>query len=137
MESTLPESSIRERRVLVVDDRVESAEQLGVLLNLAGYEARLTCSALDALSVAKAFLPQVVLMDIGLPGMDGYDLASLLRAQPELEGCRFIAVTGRSGEAAVARSVAARFEAHLTKPVHAEHLLDVIARHRLGKQHRP
>jgi len=114
-------------RVLIVDDNREAAKHLGILLELGAYETRIAYSALEALAVAKLFRPQVALIDIHLFGMNGYDLVSLLRVQPELAGCRYIAVTGCSGPLAVARSVTARFAAHVTKPVIAEDLLAAIA----------
>jgi len=115
------------RRVLVVDDNVDGAATLGALLELGGHDTRIAHSALDALSIAKGFRPHVALIDIRLLGMNGYDLVSLLRAQKELDGCRYIAVTACSGAPALARSMAARFEAHFTKPVSAAALLAAIA----------
>lgn len=101
--------------------------QLGMLLELGAYETQIAHSALEALAVAKLFRPQVALIDIHLFGMNGYDLVSLLRVQPELAGCRYIAVTGCAGPVAVARSVTARFAAHITKPVSADELFAAIA----------
>jgi CheY-like chemotaxis protein len=126
-----PASEVRElesaRRVLVVDDNRDAAKHLGMLLALGGHDTRTAHSALEALAVAKMFRPHVALIDIHLSGMSGYDLVSLLRVQHELEGCRYIAVTGYSGAIAIARSVAARFEAHFTKPVCADDLLAAIS----------
>jgi CheY-like chemotaxis protein len=115
------------RRVLVVDDNRDAAKHLGILLALAGHDTRITHSALEALAVAKMFRPQVALVDIQLFGMSGYDLVSLLRVQHELDGCRYMAVTGCSGASAIARSLAARFDAHFTKPIGADDLLAAIA----------
>jgi CheY-like chemotaxis protein len=126
-----PPSGVRQpqpaQRVLVIDDNADAAELLRTVVGRAGYEVRLAGSARDALAAAGEFRPHVALIDIGLPDMDGYKLAKLLRAQPELEGCRFIAVTGHKSPSAVARSIAAGFEAHLSKPVTADVLLTVIA----------
>jgi two-component system, sensor histidine kinase len=115
------------QRVLVVDDSADTAELLRALVERAGYVPRIASSARDALASAAEFRPDVALIDIGLPDMDGYKLTKLLREQPELSACRFIAVTGHTSASAVARSIAAGFEAHLGKPVTAEVLLSVIA----------
>ena len=115
------------QRVLVVDDSADTAELLRTVVERAGYEPRIASSARDALAAAQEFRPHVALIDIGLPDMDGYKLTKLLRAQPELQSCRFIAVTGHTSPSAVARSIAAGFEAHLSKPVTADVLLAVIA----------
>jgi len=125
-----PESA---QRVLVVDDNADTAELLRTVVERAGYDVQSASSAREALAVAGEFRPQVALIDIGLPDMDGYKLAKLLRAQPELEGCRLIAVTGHKSAGAVARSIAAGFEAHLSKPVTADVLLTVIAQRRLSE----
>jgi len=116
----------RSCRVLVVDDDQDSAELLGTVLGRAGFEARLTSNAHHALAEAENFGPQIALIDIGLPDMDGFRLTKLLRAQPKLKSCRFIAVTGHTSPSAVARSIAAGFEAHLSKPVDVADLLAII-----------
>ena len=117
-------------RVLVVDDDADSAELLETALGRAGYELCLASSARRALLAAAEFRPHIALIDIGLPDMDGFKLAKLLRAQPELERCRFIAVTGHTSASAIARSIAAGFEAHLSKPLNVEDLFAVIAQDR-------
>lgn len=123
-------------RVLVVDDDVDSAELLRIVLGRAGYEPRLANNARGALTAAAEFRPQIALIDIGLPDMDGFRLAKLLREQPELASCRFIAVTGHTSPSAIARSIAAGFEAHLSKPLDVDDLLTVIAQSGSGS-HRP
>jgi len=122
-----PRESVSAQRVLVVDDSADTAELLRTVVERAGYVPRIASSARDALAAAAEFRPHVALIDIGLPDMDGYKLTKLLRAQPELSACRFIAVTGHTSPSAVARSIAAGFEAHLSKPVIADVLLAVIA----------
>jgi CheY-like chemotaxis protein len=113
--------------VLVVDDDADSAELLATVLGRAGYEPRMANNARGALTAAAEFRPQIALIDIGLPDMDGFRLAKLLRAQPELEHCRLIAVTGHTSPSAIARSIAAGFEAHLSKPLNMDDLLLAIA----------
>jgi len=114
------------KRVLVVDDDDDTGELIELLLQSAGHQPHLVDSALAALAVATVFCPHVALIDIGLPDMDGYELCRLLRARPELAGCHFIAVTGYSSPQAVAQSLAAGFERHLTKPVDYDVLLAAV-----------
>lgn len=114
------------RRVLVVDDHTDSAELIGMILERAGHQAKIVSNALDAPAVALSFLPHVALIDIQMPEMNGYDLARALRSQPELKGCRLIAVSGQPGEKAIARSVAAGFEAVWAKPISAEDVLALV-----------
>jgi CheY-like chemotaxis protein len=115
------------QRVLVVDDNPDASELLSLLLERAGHQTLVVGSARDALAAASEFRPHVALIDIGLPDMDGYKLTNLLRAQPALQHCRFIAVTGHKSASAVARSIAAGFEAHLSKPISTSEILSVIA----------
>ncbi len=117
-------------RVLVVDDNRDIAETFALLLEEAGHQVRLAFDGVQALAEAKAFVPQVALLDIGLPGMDGYEVAKHLREQPQLAGIVLIAITGYGGLAARERSKAAGFDEHLTKPVSFETLEALIASHR-------
>jgi two-component system CheB/CheR fusion protein len=114
------------RRVLVVDDNVDAADSLGLLLRLSGQETRMAYDGPTALLVAEAFRPQLVLLDIGMPGMDGYEVARRLRGLPVLEGVVLVAVTGWGQEEDRLRSRAAGFDDHLVKPadpVALQHLL--------------
>ena len=129
MDSLPPPSTIRElmaRRVLVVEDDADSAELLGFLLEHAGYQATVVRSAAAALETALAFQPHVALIDIGLPGVNGYELAALFIEQPLLRECRLVATTGHSGRDAVARSLAAGFHEHLTKPLDRDAVLAAV-----------
>ena len=119
--------SSKSQTVLVVDDKQDEGDLLGILVQLAGHHARVVASASDALAIASELRPDVALIDIGLPDMNGYQLTQALRALPHLDRCRFIAVTGHSSLSAIARSIAAGFETHLTKPVDVDDLLKVIA----------
>ncbi len=116
-----PASGIRDiaskQRVLVVDDDLDSAELLGVLLERAGYDHRIARDSAAALAAALALVPHVALIDIGRPGMDGCQLLSAMRAEPVLANCRFVAVTGYSVEDLESRGDAAGFHAHLRKPI--------------------
>jgi CheY-like chemotaxis protein len=103
-------------RVLVVEDSVDAAEILGELLGVWGHEVRLAHDGASALSVAREFRPQVILLDIGLPDMDGYAVAHGLRDQG-LAGNLLVALTGYGEAQDRARARQAGFDRHLTKPV--------------------
>lgn len=108
------------KRVLVVDDNVDGAELLVTLLQLDGHTARQAHDGPAALRVAAELRPEVAFLDIGMPGMDGYELARRLRAMPELAGLVLVAVTGWGQEEDRRRSREAGFDHHLTKPVAVE-----------------
>lgn len=105
------------RRVLVVDDNRDAAESLAVLLSLMGHETRTAYDGPGGLEAAAGFRPDVALLDLGLPGMSGYEMARAMRVTPGLEGVVLIAVTGWGEEAARLRSREAGFRHHLVKPV--------------------
>jgi PAS domain S-box-containing protein len=108
-------------RILVVDDSIDAAEMLAAALSLKGYNTRVAFDGPAALRIAAEFRPAVVFLDIGLPVMDGYELARRLRAGG-LDRCRLIALTGYGQEQDHARSREAGFDAHLVKPVDLERL---------------
>jgi CheY-like chemotaxis protein/two-component sensor histidine kinase len=105
------------RRVLVVDDNVDAAESTAVLLRLAGHEVKTVYDGPAAIEAARDFQPQVALVDIGLPGMTGHEVARQLRSRPELAGLILAAVTGYGQDEDKRRSQEAGFEVHLTKPL--------------------
>jgi PAS domain S-box-containing protein len=108
-------SSPPTRRILIVDDNQDSADSLAMLLELEGHHVRAVYSATDALEQVSVFAPQIVLLDIGLPGMNGYDVAQKINAMPHPP--RLIAVSGYAQREDKERSAAAGFSAHLVKPV--------------------
>jgi PAS domain S-box-containing protein len=114
------------RRVLVVDDNVDAAESMAMLLRLAGHDVRVAYNGPEALAVAEGSHPEVVLLDIGLPGMSGYDVAQQWRQQPAFRDTVLIAVTGYGQEDDRRRSHEAGFDYHLTKPVDADGLRRVL-----------
>ncbi len=114
------------RRVLVVDDNRDSADGLATLLSLEGHHVTTAHDGPSALEKAHRFLPDIVLLDIGLPGMDGYEVARRMRASPDLRTSRLVAVTGYGGEADRLRSEEAGFYDHLVKPVDALALQELL-----------
>jgi PAS domain S-box-containing protein len=116
------------RRVLVVDDNEDVAHSLALLLQIKGHEVRTAHDGLTALNVAGEFLPEVVLLDIGLPTMDGYEVARRLRQQTGLENVVLVAVTGYGQEEDRRRAEEAGFDAHLTKPAEPAALQRLLAR---------
>jgi CheY-like chemotaxis protein len=114
-------------RVLVVEDQPDAAATLVMLLCVWGYEVQAAHDGLSALAVAQAFSPDVVLLDIGLPGMDGWQVAERLRQQPTIKRPHLIAVTGYGQDADRRRSQDAGIELHLVKPVDPDELRQVLA----------
>ncbi len=114
------------RRILVVDDNHDVADSLGFLLELDGHQVFIVYEAEAALSIASTVLPDVILLDIGLPGMDGYAVAKLLRQDSTLEKTLIIALTGYGKPDDKQKSLAAGFDAHLTKPINIDILTKLI-----------
>jgi len=113
-------------RVLIVDDNVDAAEMLGHWLVEAGHEVKVAHDAAAALQVVAGFAPHVALLDIGLPVLDGYELAPRLRRELNGRACRLIALSGYGQEADRARSEQAGFDQHLVKPVQPQALLALL-----------
>jgi CheY-like chemotaxis protein len=114
-------------RVLVVDDNPDIARSCSLLLRLTGHDVRTASDGLSAVEEARAFRPDVAVLDIGLPGIDGYEVARRFRGEPALRATRLIAVSGYDASMYPARSLVARFDHHLTKPVDWDALLALIA----------
>jgi len=104
-------------RILVVDDSVDGAEMLAAALSAKGYKTQVAFDAPAALRIAAEFRPAIAFLDIGLPVMDGYELAACLRGLPELNGIKLFAVTGYGQESDRQRTREAGFDRHFTKPV--------------------
>jgi CheY-like chemotaxis protein len=104
-------------RVLVVDDNADAASMLSMLVELQGHTTASAHSGPEALHVADRFHPDVVLLDIGLPGLDGYHIARELRRRPGGGGLVLAALTGWSSDEDKRRTREAGFDLHLTKPV--------------------
>lgn len=113
-------------RVLIVDDHVDAAESLGLLVRWAGFEVRVAHDGPSALDVADAFRPSVALLDLSMPGMDGYEVARRLRERSDGAGLRLIAVTGSNERQDRERVRAAGFAHHVVKPVEIERLTSLL-----------
>jgi PAS domain S-box-containing protein len=106
----------RQFRLLVVDDNTDAAEMLGAMMELQGHVTRIASNGVDALRIAPEFHPQIVFLDIGMPGMNGYETATAFRKIPGFEKVILVALTGWGDENDRARSKLAGFDFHLTKP---------------------
>ena len=114
---------VSRRRVLIVDDNLEAAEMLATLLEAHGYDTSVAGDGPSALAIAPVFKPEVALLDIGLPVMDGYELARRLRSIAGFASTRLVAITGY-GQATDRRSSReAGFDEHLVKPVNVDRLI--------------
>jgi CheY-like chemotaxis protein len=120
----LPSVSLR---VLVVDDNQDAAESLGMMLSLVGSEVRIAHDGHEAIEAAGDFRPDAVLLDIGLPGLDGYHVAEAIRGRPWGKSMVLVAVTGWGQEKDKNASHAAGFDHHLVKPVDPDALLRLLA----------
>jgi len=110
------------RRYLVVDDNEDAAEALGLLLEMSGHVVRMVHSGHLAIAAAREFHPDVMLLDVGLPGMDGYEVVRQFRASPDLAQLMIIATTGYGRAEDRARCLAAGFNHHLVKPLDVDEI---------------
>lgn len=125
------------QRVLVVDDNRDAADLLGNLLADLGHDVLVAYDGADALRRAPAFDPAIALLDIGMPGMNGYELAAELRRTPSTAGMLLIAITGWGQDEDRRRAFASGFDAHLTKPADLDRITALIAEHRPAEAPRP
>ena len=115
-------------KVLVVDDNVDAALTLSMILEASGHVTRVAHDGYGALEAAREFRPRVAFLDIGMPGMSGYDTARAIRAMEELDGVVLVALTGWGAESDRQRSSEAGFNHHLTKPVQLAVVEELLAR---------
>ena len=116
------------QRILVADDNHDAADAAErCCCDLAGHDVRTVHDGLEALGVGEAFRPDVVLLDLGMPKLDGYEVARHIRARPWGEGIRLIALTGWGQPQDRARSAEAGFDVHLVKPVAEADLFQALA----------
>ncbi|HYG68147.1 MAG TPA: hybrid sensor histidine kinase/response regulator, partial [Anaeromyxobacteraceae bacterium] len=123
-----PPAALRPRRIFVIEDNVDGAESLRAVLELDGHTVEVAHDGAVGIERSRGFRPEVVLCDIGLPGMSGYEVAGAFRADPALRGAFLIALTGYALPGDQRRATDAGFDAHLAKPTSVEHLRSAIAR---------
>ena len=111
---------VRRRRYLIVDDNVDSAESLRLLLEMRGHKAHVVHDGRFAAEAAREFEPDIVLLDIGLPGMDGYQVVRQFRSAPDLATLMIVATTGYGRLEDKLRCLAAGFDQHIAKPLDVE-----------------
>ena len=116
------------RRILVVDDNIDNAETLGLLLRLGGHQVKTAYSGPSALEAARLERPEIVMLDIGMPGMDGLEVARRLREEIGLKDVLLVAMTGYGQDEDRRRTEGAGFNTHLVKPVDLERLNSIFAR---------
>lgn len=113
--------------VLIVDDNIDSSATTAILLGAYGHKTYTAGNAQEALTAARAHKPDVILLDLGLPGMNGYEIARALRSEPAFIGTKLIAVTGYGSEKDRERTKEAGFNHHVVKPANIDHLLALIS----------
>lgn len=116
-------------RILIVDDNVEGGQLLRALLAQRGHDVTVAVSGEEAVRVAKDILPHIGLLDIGMPGMDGYALAEHFRHDPLHSSMFLVAVTGWAQEEDKRRAIEVGFDAHVTKPADPDELNQLLLRH--------
>jgi signal transduction histidine kinase len=121
------------RRILVVDDNVDSARSMALLLQAFGHEASTANGGQEALDAAESNPPDAIVLDLGMPGVDGYEVARRVRERPWGKGVLLVALTGWGQQEARERSRTAGFDAHLVKPVEIDALLRIVQRAPEGK----
>jgi len=114
------------RRILVADDNRDAAESLALLLKLEGHDVTVVHDGREALAAFDALEPEVALLDIGMPELNGYEVAKIVRQRPSASSVTLIALTGWGQDNDKARALAAGFDHHFTKPVEPERLMDVL-----------
>jgi CheY-like chemotaxis protein len=118
--------TIAAHRLMVVDDNRDAADSLALLLRLQGHEVAVAHSGESALETAESFRPEMIFLDIGMPGMDGYEVALEMRKRPELRGTLLTALTGWGQPEDRRRTLEAGFDYHLIKPAEPTALSQIL-----------
>jgi CheY-like chemotaxis protein len=116
------------RRVLVVDDNPDAAVSLTLVIREMGHVAEWAMDGVAALDVARRLRPEIVFLDLALPGIDGYEVAERLKREPGMDGVRIIAMTGSGSEQDRKRTLEGGFELHIVKPLDPRFLDSLLAR---------
>jgi len=131
MNPTPPENTSADpstsRRILVVEDNRDSADSLAMLLNLSGHATEVAYDGLAALDAAERFRPDVILLDIGLPKLNGLETCRQIRERPWGKDVLMVALTGWGQEKDQRQSKEAGFDVHVVKPLHPQHILKLLA----------
>jgi CheY-like chemotaxis protein len=114
------------QRVLVIDDDPDGAEMVAEMLEALGYQSKFALNGPSAIALAKVFLPQVILLDLSLPEMDGYEVARQLRREAVLAAVKIVAVTGWSGPEREKKARDAGFDHYLIKPIQLSALKPIL-----------
>ena len=125
--ASVPAECAKKLRIVVVDDNRDVASSLAILLELMGHEVRLAHDGETAIHLADEFRPQTMLLDLGMPGVDGYEACRRIRKQAWSKDMRLIAVTGWGQDEDRRKSASAGFDGHLVKPVSPERLVELLA----------
>jgi CheY-like chemotaxis protein len=120
------ESPALKRRILVADDNRDVVESFQMMLRILGHEVQTALDGLEAIEKAEQFRPDVIVLDVGMPMLDGYETASRIRQRPWSRDVVLIAVTGWGNEKDKLKSAAAGFNVHLVKPVDATTILEAL-----------
>lgn len=115
------------KRVLIVDDNDDAADLVAELLQIYGYSVRTAYSGADGINEAFAFVPHLVLLDLGMPGMDGFAVATALRSTADYRQPYLVAYTAWNDVATKNRVMASGFDRHLTKPANFQEIVDMVA----------
>lgn len=124
--TTLVPGSAKHLRILIVDDNTDAGDSLALRLSLDGHQTRVARDGVDGLRVAREFVPDVAFLDIGMPGMNGYELVKALREDELTHRSVLVALTGWGSEADVELAIAAGFDRHVTKPGSAEDIESIL-----------
>lgn len=119
-------------KILIVDDNAETAQTLGWMIEALGYEPQIVYSGREAIEKARTFLPHVILMDLGMPGMNGYELCQTLKQSPDFRRTVFIAQTGWDPDKNEVISKEAGFDHYLLKPVNLGTLEELLTKTAAG-----
>ena len=114
------------KKILVIDDNRDAANTLAMLIKLKGNEVKAGYCGQEAMVLGETFLPDIAILDIGMPGMDGYETCSLIRQEPWGRNITILALTGYGQEEDIRKSLEAGFDEHLLKPVDLAALLTII-----------
>ena len=115
------------KRVLIIEDQIDAAQSLAALVDVLGHKARFITNPLEALSAAKEFRPEITFMDIGMPGLNGWEVVKLFRQDPLFRSLKIFALTAYNQPEDLQRSRDAGFDQHLTKPISTAQLEELLS----------